>query len=242
MKLIPGLLFCLLATVAVTAERSPALDRILALHAEAVGPSLQSIEVDLTITEPGFTVTANYVARRDGRMRIDVFADGNHVFTEALDGDEGWQWNLGDAGPAPLGDAGREALRRGLVGNLYGLHEREALGYTLSYEGDATLDGTRYWQLRSVAPDGFEEILYLDRETAVVARRREVSALHPDLDPAELPVETRFSDFRRLEGRLIGFRSEKLDLASGERLQQTVIGRVVVNPALDDSRFLADAS
>lgn len=242
MKTIPALLFCLLATVAVTAERAPTLDDILARHAASAGPPLESLEVALTIVEPDFTVTADYLARRDGRMRIDVYAGDSRVFIEALDGSGGWQWNAGDAEPRGLSDTGRAALLRGVIANLYGLHERPALGYTLAFEGGVTIDGRRYWQVSSVAPDGFEEILYLDPNTAAIARKREVSALHPDIDPREAPIETRFSDWRRQDGRLLSFRSEKVDLATGQRLQQATLDTVVVDPSIDDARFEPDAS
>lgn len=242
MKLVPALLFTMLATAAVTAERPPELNDILARHAASLGPPLEALEVALTIVEPDFTVTADYVARRDGRMRIDVYIDGSRVFVEALDGAGGWQWSAGDAQPTGLSDTGRAALKRGLVANLYGLHERPALGYTLTYEGVTLLDDARYWQLRSIAPDGFEEMLYLDPETGAVARKREVSALHPDMDPAEAAIETRFSDYRRQDGRLISFRSEKLDLETGQPLQRATLTTVVVDPALPDGRFLPDAS
>ena len=31
-------------------------------------------------------------SRRPGKLRIDIEADGKHVYTEAFDGKRGWQW------------------------------------------------------------------------------------------------------------------------------------------------------
>src|SRR2546430_383473 len=54
--------------------------------------AIQSIEIDLHITDPKFEVEGNYFAARPGKMRIDVSAGGERVFTEAFDGQKGWQW------------------------------------------------------------------------------------------------------------------------------------------------------
>jgi len=238
MRVIPLLLFSLLATAAVTAERASPLAGILDRHAEAVGEPINSLEVELRIEEPGFAVDAVYVAERSGRMRIDVYQAGERVFTEALDGEGGWQWPAG-AEPMELSAAGRAALRRGVVANLYGLHERPALGYDLEYRGAVELDGRGYWVVASESPDGFPELLYVSRETALVERRRETSALHPDLDPAETTTVTRLSDFRRHAGRALAHATEKVDTETGESLQRVTITRVRINPVLADDRFAA---
>ncbi len=237
MKFVPALLFCMLTTAAVTAEQSTRLADVLALHAESAGPGLDALRAELSIEEPGFSVDGLYVARRDGRMRIDIYADGVRVFIEALDGADGWQWRGDSAEPEPLSDAGRAALYRGVVANLYGLHERPAQGYTLSYEGEAYVDGERYWQLRSVAPGGYTELLFLDPATGLVARKREQRALHPDADPRESLLETRYSDYRRVGGRMLSFRSETVDLDRGERLQQTRLRAAEPDPQPDAAYF-----
>lgn len=43
----------------------------------------------LDIVEPTFQVHAVYRADRNSRMRIDIYADGKRVFTEAHDGQRG---------------------------------------------------------------------------------------------------------------------------------------------------------
>jgi hypothetical protein len=45
--------------------------------------AVDSIEVDLHITDPGFEVDGIYRAAGPGRMRVDVRAGGGQVFTEA---------------------------------------------------------------------------------------------------------------------------------------------------------------
>lgn len=239
MKAIPLLMFFLLTTAAVTAERTVSLPELLDRHEDALGAPLRSAQIELRIEEPTFTVTATYVAHRDGRMRIDVFDEGLRVFSEALDGDGGWQWQAG-GGAMALSDAGRATLERGIVGNLYGLHERPSLGYLLELQGVVTIDGRCYWKVLSRAPDGFEKLLFLDTATALVEREQEVSALHPDVDEAKQTVLTRVSDFRSQDGRTLPFRSEKVDAVTGDWLQRIRITRFVADPELPDEIFAAD--
>ncbi|HEX4707608.1 MAG TPA: hypothetical protein VH229_07730, partial [Candidatus Udaeobacter sp.] len=73
------------------------VDQVIERNTQAMGgrsgiEAVQSIEVDLHIVDPGFEVDGKYRAARPGRMRIDVMAGGKHVYTEAFDGERGWQW------------------------------------------------------------------------------------------------------------------------------------------------------
>src|SRR5712671_2110214 len=73
------------------------VDDVIARNTKAMGgraaiEAIHSVEINLHITDPGFEVDGIYRAERPGRMRIDVQAGGKHVFTEAFDGERGWQW------------------------------------------------------------------------------------------------------------------------------------------------------
>ncbi len=178
----------------------PSLDELLARHTEARGGAaaiegVRTIKVELEIVEPTFTVTGTYVATREGHMRIDVFADGNRVFTEALGPDGGWQM-FGDGRVADLSEDGKKALVRGIAGNLFGLHERVALGYKLELFGDVTKGGNPYFELEETTPDGFAKRLYMDPVSYQISGEIRTSALHPDVDNTEQRQESRNMDFR----------------------------------------------
>ena len=91
-----GLMGLVLAVIVATASfgcsRSPTtVDEVIERHTKAMGgraaiEAIQSIEIDLHITDPKFAVDGSYFAARPGKMRIDVNAGGEHVFTEAFDG------------------------------------------------------------------------------------------------------------------------------------------------------------
>src|SRR5437764_13768532 len=77
-------------------RHSLTVDDVIERNTKAMGgraaiEAVQSIEVNLHIVDPGFEVDGIYRAARPGRMRIDVQAGGKQVFTEAFDGQKGWQ-------------------------------------------------------------------------------------------------------------------------------------------------------
>jgi hypothetical protein len=145
--------------------------------------AIQGLEVSLHIKDPGFEVDGIYHAARPGRMRIDIFAVGKRVFMERFDGENGWQSN---------GEEEREenvtataALRHcvELPGNLFGLHEMQKLGHRVELAGREKIDTVDYYVLQVSLADGYETSLFVDPRTWLITRRRDVRALHPDIDP-----------------------------------------------------------
>lgn len=70
------------------------LDQVIERNTEATGgraaiEAVQSIAVELHIVDPDFVVDGTYLAKRPGKMRIDIKADGKNVYTEAFDGRRG---------------------------------------------------------------------------------------------------------------------------------------------------------
>src|SRR6267378_4980460 len=120
-----------LAIALLGCNRSPlTLDQVIERNTKAMGgraaiEAVKSIEVELHIVDPDFEVDVKYMAARPGRMRIDVMAHGKHVYTEAFDGDRGWQWKGKGAAIEQESAEATAALRHGveLPGKLVGLHE-----------------------------------------------------------------------------------------------------------------------
>ena len=223
------------------APPAPTLERLLDLNADARGgkPALEgvdSVRVELHLVEPEFEAELVYVAMRPDMARVDVKIGGEHVFTEAVNAEGAWQRSGSDP-VERTGAAGTAALRRGAVGNLYGLHEFPGLGYELRLVEPLEVDGTRYHAIEITSPDGRAEVQYLDPESHLVTRKRDVRAIHPDLDPTERRVENTFLDFREVDGILRPFRILNHDLDDGERLQETTVRSVTLNAAVDPAVF-----
>jgi hypothetical protein len=223
--------------------KSLTLDEVIARNTTAMGgrvalEAVQSIEVSLHITDPTFEVDGIYRAARPGRMRIDITADGKRVYTEAFDGEKAWQWDEKN-GQRPEGSIPTSALRHGvqLPGNLYGLHELERNGHRLKLEGQEKIDGVELYLLRVTLADGFQTSLFVDPRTWRVTRKREVRALHPDIDPTTTTIETRHSDFRLVGSVWFSFASEDVDLETGKTLESAQVKEIRLNPAIDSAIF-----
>ena len=226
-------------------DRSPTrVDEVIERHTKAMGgraaiEAIQSIEFDLHITDPKFEVDGTYFAARPGKMRIDVNAGGEHVFTEAFDGQKGWQWEGKGSAQKAATETATAALRHGveLPGKLFGLHELKARGHRIELDGRERIDGISYYVLRLTLNDGYCTTLYVDSKTWLITRRRDVRPLHVDVDPTPMTIEQHNSDFRTVAGVQLAFASSETDLQSGKVLESAVVRSVKINPPLAPSIF-----
>jgi hypothetical protein len=233
----------ILATASFGCSRSPTtLDEVIERHTKAVGgraaiEAIQSIEFDLHITDPKFEVDGTYFAARPGKMRIDVNAGGDHVFTEAFDGQKGWEGKGTSQKPAT--EKATAALRHGveLPGKLFGLRELKARGHRIELAEREKIDGISYYVLRLTLNDGYATTLYVDPNSWLITRRRDVRPLHVDVDPTPTTIEQRSFDFRTISGVQFAFASSETDLQSGKVLETTVVRSVKINPPLIPSIF-----
>ena len=173
-------------------RQSLTVDQLIERNTEAVGgraalEAVHSIRVDLHVVDPGFEVDGVYLAARPGRMRIDITANGQHVYTEAFNGTRAWQWK-GKGDPVDESPTATAALRHGveLPGHLLGLHELQSHGHRLELVGREKIDRINYHVLRLTLSDGYSTTLYLDPDSWLFARRRDVtppaSRYRPDPD------------------------------------------------------------
>lgn len=220
------------------------VDQLIERNTHAMGgrsaiEAVKSIEVDLHIVDPGFEVDGKYRAARPGRMRIDVMAGGKHVYTEAFDGQRGWQWKGHGTAIEQESPQATAALRHGveLPGKLLGLHELRQRGHRIDLVGRENIDRIDYYALRLTLNDGFTTILYVDPRTWLITRCRDVRPLHVDIDPTPTTIESRFSDFRKVGGVLFLFASTDTDIATGKVLESTRVHSIKVNLQFDAAIF-----
>jgi len=232
-----------LAAGCMGSAKEPDLETMIAKHVTARGGAaaierVRTFECDLGIVEPTFEVDGTYVAMRDGRMRVDIHAGGERVFTEALDRDRAWSWTPDD-GVREGTAAGAAALRHGIEFpfKLFGLHEMKARGHRLEPAGREMVDGVDYHVLRLVLDDGFEVRYYLHPQTWLIDRERTRRALHVDVDPTPQWIETTHSDYRPVGGVLYSHRQVERELATGALLSTGTIREIRINAPLAPSRF-----
>src|SRR6478736_5267915 len=235
----------ILATASFGCSRSPTtVDEVIERHTKAMGgraaiEAIQSIEFDLHITDPKFEVDGTYFAARPGKMRIDVKAGGEHVFTEAFDGQKGWQWEGKGSAQKGATEKATAALRHGveLPGKLFGLHELKARCHRIELGERENIDGIQYYVLRLTLNDGYSTTLYVDPKTWLITRRRDVRPLHVDIDPTPTTIEQRSSDFREIGGVQFAFAGSEIDLKTGKVLETSQIKSIKVNPPIDPAFF-----
>lgn len=230
--------------IAACQRASLTVDQVIEQNTKAMGgraaiEAVKSIEVELHIVDPDFEVDGRYRAARPGRMRIDVLAHGKHVYTEAFDGDRGWQWKGKGAAIEEEYAEATAALRHGveLPGKLVGLHELRQRGHQVDLAGRERIDGIDYYALRITMNDGSTTTLYVDARNWLITRRRDVRPLHVDIDPTPTTIESRFSDFRKVGGVLFAFASTDTDLATRDVLETTTVRSIKVNLQFDATIF-----
>jgi hypothetical protein len=230
--------------IAACQRASLTVDQVIEQNTKAMGgraaiEAVKSIEVELHIVDPDFEVDGRYRAARPGRMRIDVLAHGKHVYTEAFDGDRGWQWKGKGAAIEEESAEATAALRHGveLPGKLVGLHELRQRGHRVDLAGRERIDGIDYYALRITMNDESATTLYVDARNWLITRRRDVRPLHVDIDPTPTTIESRFSDFRKVGGVLFAFASTDTDLATRDVLETTTVRSITVNPQFDATIF-----
>jgi hypothetical protein len=237
--LIGAAAFAVSAFAAVTPPMTS--DEILQAHTDARGgleaiQAVDSMDVRLTIDE-GWVATGQYQANRDGSMRIDVYIGEERVFTEALLDDNAWSMQQGETTGTPITEEEAQILWRGVLGNLYAMQEWPDHGVEVNARGPEMLDGEDYWIIDITHEDGFQDRYYLDVDTFLIARQRSDHSLHPAVDPSVQRFETRYSDYREVDGIMFAFREEKYDLDTGERAQLVTIQSREFNRVADRAAF-----
>lgn len=239
-----GLLCLMIVGCATVTKHAPTLGELTHKHTEARGgqvaiEAIRNLEAKLRIAEPTFTADGVWRVDRGGRMRIDVFIDGQRVFTEAFDGQRGWQLP-GGAKHAVLANAGGSAALRHsgqLPTNILGLHEMTEHGHHLDFAGREEVAGVRYYVIVLTLDDGFVTRYYIDPTTFMITRARVLKALHPDIDPTVTTIETVWSDFPQVAGASFAFLATDTDLATGKLLQVTTLLDLRPNLPTDESLF-----
>ena len=71
----------------------------------------------------------------------------------------------------------------------------------------------------------------------LITRRRDVRALHVDVDPTPTTIEQTMSDFRNVGGVMFPFANIETDLKTGKILETTTLQSLKVNPSIDHKIF-----
>ena len=170
--------------------------------------------------------------KRPGKMCLEYEFD-EHTVAQCSDGERGWKRVpfKGKLDPQPMTDdevrmASDGADPRGL------LFDHRSRGHAVSVGPAQQLDGQDVNVLKVTLPSGSEREVYLDPasglELMVVASRT--------VAKKERRVETRFSDWKMVNGLLIPHKQVTQTVGDDEA-HALMVKSVDVNPPVDDARF-----
>jgi hypothetical protein len=216
---------------------------VIAKNTAALGGELALDAVDTMvkrslIVEGDFRDIAVFATDRLGRMRIDIFADGERVFAESFDGQAGHQWSPKD-GQSAASERGTIALSHTpqLPNHIFRLKDMAANGHHVEHLGRESIATTDYDVLKLTLSDGFENFLWVESSTGLVTRVRNKRALHVDIDDEEKTIETRISEFRRVGEIVHPHRVIEVDLKTDETLVQITLEALEINKRLSEEYF-----
>jgi hypothetical protein len=209
------------------------LDRhVAAIGGEAPYQGLQNLRSQVNITEQGAIVRGDYRATRDGRMRIDVYYEGERFFSEGIDAKGAWQ-QAGEGAPVEAVDVGPAArLKRGIDLRFNSLASIARSAQSTRFLGIQERDGTAFESVEIVDQGGHSRTYLIEPESGIVTRMIEREALHPDADPTENNEEEIRLDFTETCGILGHTRTRTINMDTDEELQSSEIISVECN--LDD--------
>lgn len=214
-------------------------DSVIARYVTAIGgrkrlDAIQNMTIRGTYREHGQSSPA-VLARM--RPFYKLVGDPSHRSPDFEEGYDGSAWEFyGDPGiTLRTVGAAAAAARHGLY-ILGDLVDYQRQGSTVSLQGIARIDGRDAYQLRVRMLDGFEQDEFVDSRTWLVVASRKIAKVHAF--GADVSSETRWSDYRRVDGVLFAFLNVEVDIATGQELNRFQTDRIDVNAPLEASQFM----
>ncbi|MEE4174888.1 MAG: hypothetical protein V2I57_11605 [Xanthomonadales bacterium] len=234
--------FLVVGSHASTADLDTILERNSAAHGGVAFERIDSVRVELLISEPTVEVRGTYLATRDGLMRMDIYAGANRVYAEGISPECAWSWSLNPRAGEPGGcvdDRKAAALRHSLElpGLFYTLRDVRDRGAAVELIGSVGTAAGPEWQLRGTLDDGFTQDYFIDQATNQVTRTRDYRAVQPTSDAAEVLIETRFESPIWIERVLHFERQVNVNVNTGEELGSTTVLELEFNPEISAETF-----
>ena len=216
----------------------PSAEAIVAHYIDAIGgrthvSGVHSLVVRGTYTETGMTMNGAVLVKMRPWYKLVGDPERTADFSEGYDG-SAWEYYrdpgivLRTVGPAFAASRHGVAIMGPLV-------DADAQGSTIRVMGLAKVGDRAAYQLRVHMLDGFEEDEFVDTNTWLLLAARKVAPIHAY--GAGIASETRWTDYRPVEGVLFAFHSEEVALATGKTLNAFQTTAIEVNRSFDPAVF-----
>lgn len=221
------------------AQTPLSLDEILERHNQALGgkeklDSIQTVAQHFVYREGTFVMPDAFVARM--KPYYKTIGDPHDMTIDVNEGYDGsaWEWYK-DPGVVirTVGDAAA-ATRHGLdlIDSLVDCRERCK---QIALAGPAQFAGRSAYQIHITLADGFEKDVFVDYQSFLIVGDRRSAPIHAFGQPTS--SESRFSDYRSVEGVMFPFESQEVDIASGKELNSSTTTSIVINKQLSKEFF-----
>lgn len=214
----------------------PSVETIVARNLEARGGldrlrAVRAVRLEGEITLPdGQVAPTTILMKRPSLIRQEVRLQGERL-VQAFDGRQGWALNP-RLGTTPIEVPPDVAARMAEQADFDGpLVDWKTKGHRLEVLGVEQADGRQVVRLRVERRSGEPQDLLIDLELGLEVRSEAVV----DEDGRRVRLETRYSDFRSVDGITLPF---VVELFADGRLQQRIaLTRVAFPDTLDDNLF-----
>jgi len=237
--ILPVLALAAVAASAAPAAPLPSADEIVARHVAARGgaeklAALRSLIYRGTYREGAHV--SDHAAMALMRPYLKLVGDPEKPIGDFAEGYDGSAWEYYEDPGIVLRTVGAAsaAARHGawVDGPLV---DYRAKGSTIEVEGIERIGDRDAYRLRLTMRDGFAVEEFLDTRTFLEVANRKAAPIHAFGE--KVSSETRFTDFRPVEGVLFSFRNEEVEIATGRVLNSMQWREIVANRPLDPAVF-----
>ncbi len=217
----------------------PAVDEIVAHYTDAIGGAEKIRQMNTLVSRGEYREGEHvFIGAALAKMRpyYKLVGDPAHPDADFSEGYDGSAWEYYKDPGVVLRTVGKAAAatRHGLA--IDGpLVDYQAKGSTIQLLGTENINGRKTYRLRVRMADGFEEDEFIDAETWLWVASRKVASIHAF--GREIATETRFADYRPVNGILFSFSSKEVEIATGKVLNEMKTTSIVVNEKLDPAIF-----
>lgn len=228
-----GLGFSILMSLGLCNLTAQTVDEILQKHKEAIGYSTRTAHKTITsigkLTQMGSTLPISIIQKRPNLYRMDVHLPGARV-TTAFDGKSGWSYNpfLSEDTVLLDGFELKQLKESSIFDGI--LVMGKDLGYQIRLEGKVIWNNQEVFRLIMTKPSSEMITFYLNSKSFLVVKT-EVEFL---IDGFRVSAESRFSDFRTVQGLTLPFH---ITNTNGQLVAEIQFEQVRLNETLDDPLF-----
>lgn len=213
-------------------------DEIVAKNIQAQGgmanvKAIQSMRVSGDFAVSGIQASFTQVYKRSNKVRLDAAIQGM-TLTRSYDGQSGWQVNpfMGKGTPEPMSadDVKQMQEEADFDGPLVDYKQK---GNTVQLAGKENIDGADAYHLKVTLRAGDLRDLYIDANSFLVKK----TIAKVSMQGAEVQMETKFNDYREVQGVKLPFSIDQHALDGQAPDQKITIQKIEMNFAVEDATF-----